>query len=327
MNLRAAIIGCGAIAEEHVEALASLDGMDPVVYCDIDSVRAHGFLDRYGGNYATDDADRVFADDSLDVVYICTRHDSHAPLAVAAARAGKHILIEKPLALTMEDCLSIGEAVERSGVTLMTAFKLRYYPLVRQVRRFLPTPTMAITQLLDARWPDDFWAQDPVAGGGNVLSQGCHAMDLTCHLVDSEPVRIYAEGGTFTHTGTSVIDTIVATVLFENGVVASVTIGDSGRTPYVSKFSFQIVGGDRSAHLHNRLRTAELFDGDRTETLSVDEESGMVEENREFIAAIRDGRPPATGFRDGLRATSMVLGAFQSIRTGTPQTITIQGVH
>jgi predicted dehydrogenase len=70
-----------------------------------------------------------------------------------------------------------------------------------------------------------------------------------------------------------------------------------------------------------------LFDGDRTETLSVDEESGMVEENREFIAAIRDGRSPATGFRDGLRATSMILGAFESIRTGTPQTITIQEVH
>src|SRR5205823_10458976 len=127
--MRAAIIGCGAIAEEHVQCIAQLDGIEAVAYCDVMMDRAAIFLQKYGGSYATDDAERIFRDDSVDVVYICTLHDTHAPLAIRACEAGKNVMLEKPMALTLEECYAIGEAVERSGVTLMTAFKLRYYPM------------------------------------------------------------------------------------------------------------------------------------------------------------------------------------------------------
>jgi predicted dehydrogenase len=230
-------------------------------------------------------------------------------------------MIEKPLALTVEECYRVGEAVEKSGVKLMTAFKMRYYPMVKRAKEFIPKPLVTIAQMMDGRWPDDLWAQDPAKGGGNVLSQGCHTMDLVYYLNQSEPTRIYAEGSTMTHTNTSVIDNIAATIVFRNQSIASVTQGDSGQTPYVSKFSFQVLDGVKSAHLHDRLKKGTFFDGEKTTTLSDNEEYGFLEENRDFIRALRENAPPPIDHRDGLRATLLVLKAFEAIRTQHPQEI------
>src|SRR5690606_9491092 len=151
----------------------------------------------------------------------CTRHDSHAALAIAAAKAGKHILIEKPLALSIEDCEAVAEAVEKTGVTLMPAFKMRYYPLIRRAKEFIPEPMLVVGQLMDNRWADESWTQDPVQGGANVHSQGCHMADLIRFLAGSEPTEIWAAGGAFTHPGHPCIDHCVASIRFHNGRAAS----------------------------------------------------------------------------------------------------------
>jgi predicted dehydrogenase len=259
-------------------------------------------------------------DDAVEAVYICTYHDTHSALAIQAARAHKHVMIEKPLALTLGECYEVGNAVEQHGITLMTGFKMRYYPSVARARQFIPSPIVTIAQMMDARWPDNFWANDPRKGGGNVLSQGCHTMDLVCHLNGSMPIRIFAEGGNFTHPGLDIVDNIVATIGFENGAVANVTIGDSGQTPFVSKLSFQITDGQRSAHLRNRLKTVTLFDGENTTDVSDPEEYGFLEENLDFIRSLINKKPPPITHSDGLRATLLVLKAFESLRTVQPQT-------
>jgi predicted dehydrogenase len=318
MSIRIAFVGCGAIAREHARALATIEDAEPFAYVDVDEASARGMLDEFGGAYSTTDAARAIADDAVDAVYICTWHDSHAPLVELAAAAAKPVVLEKPVAITLEDCHRICEAVERHGITLMTAFKLRFYPMVERARAFIERPIVSIAQIMDARWPDDFWAARPIVGGGNVLSQGPHAMDLLYHLNRSEPVSIYAEGGTYTHAG-DLVDNVVATVRFANGSIASLAQGDSGQTPYLSKFSFQIVDGARSVHLHDRLKSGVFFDGTTASTLHDDTELGMVEENRAFIRALRGEIAPPTSHRDGLRATLMALAAVEAARSGVPQ--------
>lgn len=175
--------------------------------------------------------------------------------------------------------------------------------------------------MMDARWPDDIWANDPVKGGGNVLSQGCHTMDLIYLFNHCEPVRVYAEGGNMHHPRLNIVDNIVATVLFENGSIASATQGDSGHTPYVSKFSFQMMDGLRSVHLHDRMKTGVFFDGEKTEVHRDTEEFGFLEENRDFIRALQTGAPLGADHRDGLRATVLILKAFDAIKTGQAQEV------
>lgn len=317
------IIGCGSVGRTHAECLSKIDGAVLGAFCDVARSRADDFRTLFGGGYATDDPSKIFRDDGIDAVYVCTYHDTHSKLAVQAAGAGKHIMMEKPLALTLADCDAVGNAVEKSGVKVMTGFKMRYYPSVASVRALIPSPIVTVAQMIDSRWPDDFWANDPLRGGGNVLSQGCHTMDLVYYLNQSEPVRIYAEGGNFSHQGIPIVDNIVATITFANGHVATVAQGDSGETPFVSKFSFQVMDGVRTAHLHNRLKTATMFDGNEVVTHEDPEEYGFLEENRDFIRALQQDESPPITHKDGLRATLMLLKAFESLKSHTPQMITL----
>jgi predicted dehydrogenase len=318
-----AVIGCGSMGETHAMCLSRIDGVRLHAFCDVDEQRAEALSGRFAGSYATTDHERILKDGAVDAVYVCTHHDTHSALAIRAAEEHKHVMMEKPLALTLRECHDVGNAVEKHGIRFMTGFKMRYYPSVARAKQFIPSPLVTIAQMMDARWPDGFWANDPRKGGGNVLSQGCHTMDLVCHLNGSRPVRIYAEGGNFSHPSLDIVDNIVATIRFENGSVASVALGDSGQTPFVSKFSYQLTDGKKTAHLRDRLKTVTLFDGENTTEAVDHEEYGFIEENNDFIRSLRSGTPPPITHVDGLRATLLVLTAFESLRTGLPQTLSL----
>ena len=322
-HLQIGIIGCGSIGDTHARCLSGIDHVTLRAFCDVDVQRAQALCATYGGVYATTDPEKVLTDDTIDAVYICTHHDTHSSLAIRAAEQHKHVMVEKPLALTLEECYAVGNAVEKHGITLMTGFKMRYYPSVARAREFITSPLVTMGQMMDGHWPDDFWANDPLKGGGNVLSQGCHTMDLVCHLNRAKPVRIFAEGGNFTHRGLDIVDNIVATIRFDNGSVASVAQGDSGQTPFVSKFSFQITDGKKTAHLRNRLKTVTFFDGENTTEVTDPEEYGFPEENADFVRSLLNTTPPPITHIDGLRATLLILKAFESLKTGLPQTLSI----
>jgi predicted dehydrogenase len=146
-------------------------------------------------------------------------------------------------------------------------------------------------------------------------------MDLICTFNRTEPVRIYAEGGNLHHPDLAIIDNIAATVLFQNGSIASVIQGDSGTTPYLSKFSFQLMDGVKTVHIYDRLKTGSFFDGNVVHIHHDSDEYGFLEENREFISALQRGVPVSPNHRDGLRATLLVLKAFEAIKTGVPQEV------
>jgi len=207
-------------------------------------------------------------------------------------------------------------------VCLMPAFKMRYYPLIRRAHEFIPEPQVLVGQMMDSRWPDDIWAQDPVRGGGNVLSQGCHTTDIMRYLAGSEPTRVWAAGGAITHPGHPCVDQCVASIEFENGHVASWIQGDAGSPPYVSKFFFELFGdGGLSVQLYDRLKCATFWDGEKSWTERRDEEEGFQLENEEFVRALTEGRQPELTARDGIQATRIVLAAIEAIRTGEVQAL------
>ncbi len=114
MTLRAALIGCGGLGKVHAQMVQPLASMKMVAFCDVD--------------------------------------DTHAPFCMRAAHAGKHIRVEKPLALTTQECVEIGRVVEATGVKLMTAFKMRYFDMILKVKELIPNPLMVTMQMMDNRW-------------------------------------------------------------------------------------------------------------------------------------------------------------------------------
>jgi predicted dehydrogenase len=315
------MIGCGNIGKTHAEILKSLPGVRIAGYCDAKLDAAESLREGSKKAYATEDPGRVLEDPGIHVVYISTHHDSHVLLSMDAIEKDKIVFLEKPMAIELDSALRLARFVEEKRGRMMMGFKLRFEPLVKRMRSMLPEPLVTIGQLLDPPWPEDLWVTDPAKGGGNLLSQGCHMIDLVCYLNRTEPVRIHAEGGNLQHPSLELYDTLSASIGFAGGPCATVTVGDDGPTPYVSKFSIQVVGSGKSAHLHHRLTHGTFFDGEKVLEEQVGAELGFANENAAFIDALRkDGSLPCD-HRDGLRSVLLLDRAYESIRTGTAQAV------
>jgi predicted dehydrogenase len=323
MELKAGVIGCGEMGKIHTDCLSKLDGMKMTAFCDVNPGNAKKLFNTYGGDYFTDNLERVLKDDSLSAIYVCTYHDTHAELAKKCCSYGRNVMMEKPLALTVRENYEVAEAIEKSDTLFMVAMKARFFPSVKKAKEFIKDPLVVIGQMMDVRWGDDFWANDPLKGGGNVLSQGCHTMDLVYYLNNSEPDEIFAFGGNLNHPKLNIIDNITAVIKFKNNSVANVTQGDSGFAPLVSKFSFQVFDGIKTVHLFNRLKSGKYHDGKNTFDHEDQEELGFLEENKYFIDCLKTKTKPFVSWKDGLRATLMVLKAFESIKTNEPQKISL----
>ncbi len=219
------VIGCGQLGRIHTEALLEIGRMKMTAFCDVVQEKAESYAAKYGGDYAVNDPGRIFADDRIDAVYICTQHDSHAQFCIQALDAGKHVMVEKPLALTVAECLAINAAVNRSKAKLMTAFKMRYFELIAKAKALIPHPLLVTMQMMDNRWPTGSWVNDPIKGGGNVLSQGCHSCDILRFVAGSDPVEVYAAGGNY-YQESGVVDNLAATFRMENGTACSWVQGD-----------------------------------------------------------------------------------------------------
>lgn len=322
-EIQLALIGCGGLGGVHARCIAQIDGARIIAWCDIVEQAALDKLGEFGGEYATTDAERVFRDPRISAVYICTQHDSHAALAIRAARAGKHVLIEKPLALTVEECEQVLAEVEKAGVILMPAFNMRFFPMLARVRQFIPKPLVIVGQMMCERWPDGKWAQDPVKGGANVLSQGCHMVDLLRYLSGGEPRELWATGGAMTHPGHPCIDQCVASIRFESGCVGSWIQGDAGLGHFTGKLFIELFGGNgRTVQLAERCKKAVFTEAGRTWTETCDDDPSFMLENREFLAALTESRTPMLTAEDGIQATRIILAADRAIRTGEVQQIT-----
>ncbi len=329
--IRLGVIGCGAMTRTHLDMLRNVPEISVRAYGDIRLEAAQRCLETYGGLYASADPEQLLADPDLDAVLICTWHDSHAPLAIAAAQAGKHIFLEKPMSLTLAECRAIEEAVTAAGVHMMLGFKFRFAPYVQKLKQRLPQPILTIGQIVDERWPDDFWAQHPVHGGGNVLSQGVHAFDLVRYLHGRRPARVVAGGGALTHPGSAFVDTIAAAITFDDGSVASVVVADAGRAAFTGKFFFELFAISQSAALHDRCHALTLVEEGAVyhfgeEDLPPEERrspEGLLQQWQEFARCIRTGDRSTIGAGpgDGRWATALALAACEAARTGCPQEI------
>ena len=314
--VRAAIIGCGSYGAEHAKFLSTCAGVKLHAVADIAPTRAEEFKQKFGAGYATGDVARIWADRDIDAVWICTQHHTHAPLAEAAAAAGKNFFLEKPLAITLADCDRIVAAVERSGVIAASGFKLRFFPAVVAAKAFLSKPTLTVAQVIDDHWPSEFWANDPVQGGGNVLSQGCHIMDTVLHLHPTPPVRVYAAGGNRHHPARDIVDTAAITLTFADGAVANIAVGDVGVPPHSSKFALQQSDGARSFSLFNRLNSLMTRADKKITEHPAWPEEGAAVIDQPFITALAEGKSSPVSVQSARRTTAVVLAAIESIRTG-----------
>ena len=328
--IKVALIGCGGAGSIHASRAREL-GLDVALLCDVNEDSARRLQEELGSGEVIADSAQVMRDDSIDLVVIATLHDSHHPLALAAAQAGKHMLIEKPMCLTRAQAIEVAEAVEVAGVKLAVNCKFRIAPTTQKVRELIPHPRISHGQLAmknAAGHRHQIWRSD--VGGGLLLAAAIHSIDLISYLMDSPPDRVYAEGDVFGEDkGTEGYpDGLVGTILWKNGGLSTVIGADQGLNPSVSKWFHEVWDGERSAVFSDRTNRVD-FGG--CEIDYVDMKEFPEEEQRHvalfsamlvnLVEAIQTDGDTLCNARDGVRTVSICNALDEAVRTGRPQTV------
>lgn len=319
------IIGCGIIAASHVYAIRKLDNAKLVGAYDAVPERAVAFAKEQNCQ-AFDTLDAMLACPEIDVVCICTPSGLHAEAAVAAANAGKNIIVEKPMAITHEQLNSIVEAVERNGVNLTSICQLRYCDAARKLKKAIADGEFGRLLLGDVymkmyRSPEYYasagwrgtWAMD---GGGVLMNQGIHGIDLLQYLMG--PVKAVSAVCKTMDRDIEVEDTAVATVEFASGA-----IGIIEATTCMHPFRenrIEVCGSKGNFTLTADNITEWHVDGVPVPQEAPDPDAPYVSlhalQFADFLDAISNGTKPIIDVYEGKRPVDVILAIYESSKSG-----------
>lgn len=319
-----AVVGTGAHATGRLmPAITHAAETLPAAICSRDLTRAEELARKYGFSRAYDSYSRLLLDDSVHVVYLCTPNSLHAEQTIQAARAGKHVLVEKPMALTTADAMAMVNACDSAGVKLGVGFHFRHHPAQPEARRLIESGALGRMFLLDARMVAaaprrEGWWQDPTMIGGYIMgARGCHLVDLLCYLTNSEPVSVsmLTDGlrpdrpleetavGMFEFPG----DTIATFVGTRHGDGAPNTFTAYGHDGFVQ-------GTDTFGPFGSgQLRWTA---GGATAEVSYQRKDPFREEVQSFNRSIVEGLVPSASGIDGLRVVRVTEALMESARSG-----------
>lgn len=313
--INAALLGCGEMGRLHADCIAQLSGIRIYACCDTNESRALAFREKYNAAVATTDPQCIWQDENIQLVYVATPTSSHKTLCLTAIASGKHLMIEKPVALAASEAHEIYRAAKAAKLVAMVGLKFRFYEMVQKACELIPSPFLVSVQVMDDPWPPDFWANDPEQGGGNVISQGIHGADLLRFFAGADPECVFAVGANY-HQPTGVVDNLSATFRFANGVAGSLLVGDCGQPPMVSKFMAQLHGREGSLLITDRMTQVQFKPRGSTEILTYrGEENGVLEENRALLRALRGEAPIAATLWEGYVAQAMIEAGIRSAQS------------
>jgi predicted dehydrogenase len=218
------VIGAGNFAVRTLLPLLKQDGARLRVIASGGGTSGAVAGAKFGFERVTTDLDAVFGDDAVDTVFVLTRHDTHARMAVRALEAGKHVFVEKPLALTEDELDAVAEAAARSGRSVMVGFNRRFAPLTERVRGLLrgrAGPVAVVATINAGDIPRDHWTQDPATGGGRIVGEASHWIDLARALVGA-PIQDVQVVAARDRAGLPIDDIAHVSVCFADGSTAVV---------------------------------------------------------------------------------------------------------
>ena len=315
-GVRLGAIGAGNYAKSMIlPHFSSLPGLGFEAICTARGANAEALAKRYGLRLATTDADRLIGDAGLTAVMVATRHDSHARYTATALRAGKHVYVEKPLALDDAQLETVIEALAArpaGGPTLWVGHNRRYAPLSqRALAHFTGVDVRQVSVTVrTAGIPADSWYQDATEGGGVLFGDACHFIDLAIWFAQSRPIEVHALA---TPDPGRREEAWAIQLRFANGGLATVRY-TCGSEAGLERESLEILGGGRSARLAG-FRRLELRGGggDRRES-RLQPDLGQRAMLERMVAQFRGG-PGAPDDTDSFVVSARaLLAAHRSIR-------------
>ncbi len=320
-EVRVGLIGAGDYARR---VLLPLLQSNKVVFSSVataSGVTAHDVGKKYGFERLASGADEVLSDPGVNLVVIATRHNTHAELACQALARGRNVFVEKPLALTEADLSRVLEAAETSSGSLTVGYNRRFSPLSRMAKDFFSGfgPLSVVYRVNAGAVLPNHWTNDPEEGGGRILGEVCHFVDLVHFLTGSLTERVFAESISSPRRPVS-DDSVSITLKLSNGsnaMIAYLAGGDRS----LPKERVEITGGSRSFVIDD-FRAAESYSGNRQRRTSLRrQDKGQAAQIAALCLGVRSGTLPLIPLNELAAVTRVTFGIRESLRTATPQTV------
>jgi UDP-N-acetyl-2-amino-2-deoxyglucuronate dehydrogenase len=339
MAVHIGIIGAGNISETHARAAKEISGVEIAAVYGQNREKASRLAKLYGGT-AYDSLEKMLEHRPMDLVLIGSPSGLHAEQGILAARRGLHLLVEKPIDITVERADALIEECERANVKLGVFFQDRMKPDIRRLKELIDSNRLGRLILASARvkWyrPPDYYSQSrwrgtwALDGGGALMNQGIHTVDLLLWLL-GDVSRVYAKAVTAMHN-IEVEDTVVATLEFANGAIGTLEATTAAYPGYPRRL--ELTGSEGTIILeHDRLASADLrsptsgFGCDTESDQNQSASSPIVSDVRghrkileDFLHAIETDSKPCCDGLQARRSVKLVQAIYESSRTERPVT-------
>lgn len=272
--------------------------------------------DKYGFNYLAASADDIVKDDSINTVFITTRHNLHAENVIKAIEKGKDVFVEKPLAMNELELSDIKTAYDKANTQgtvkrLMVGFNRRFSPAIQELKKlFLPEQNKSIVIRVNSGiMPVDHWVNDPEIGGGRIIGEACHFIDLAMFIADSPIVSVSADA---MKDANNLNNTVIVNLKMENGSIASINYFANGNKA-VPKEQIEVFCGGTIAQIDD-FKTLKIF-GNKTKKYKYKgQDKGHAKGVQTFLKSIKDGQPCPIPFDESYFSMLATFKVNQSLK-------------
>lgn len=304
------MVGTGSYAQNYL--LPAITGNPMVNLMGLASAtgeKVTHFGKKYGVEFVTTDAQEILSDERIPCVFIATRHNTHSAFVIEGLKYDKHMYVEKPLALTIDEISRIRECLAESRGSLMVGFNRRFSPFIVKAKEFFSShggPIAMNYRINAGSLPKDHWTNDPTVGGGRIIGEVCHFVDL-CNFLSGE------NDPTFTiaamTTGRSDVpdnDTVGITLKYRNGSVATIDYYSNG-SKNLPKERIEVFGGGKCAIIEDFTRSSFISDRGTEKFNLRKQDKGQTREVSAYIDSLKGNRDPPIPPDDIFSVSEMVI--------------------
>ncbi|MBU4502980.1 MAG: bi-domain-containing oxidoreductase, partial [Nanoarchaeota archaeon] len=306
--LNVGFIGAGSYAQSYLFPILSKNlNVNFKGVATSTGMNAHHIGKKYGFEYVTTNADEIINDEEINCIIIATRHNLHAKYVIKGLKANKNVYVEKPLALNKKELDDILMAWKDSNADVMVGFNRRFSPHIIKLKNFIKNRKnpLAINYRINAGFiPKEHWIHDPEEGGGRIVGEVCHFVDLCNFICESKPANIFAQNLEAGRTDIPNDDSLGILIKYENGSVATISYFSNGNIFY-PKERIEIFCENSIAIIDDFKKSMFMMNGKKKKFVSRKQDKGQKNTLNAYINSLKEGEKIPIPFESSLLATKI----------------------
>jgi predicted dehydrogenase/threonine dehydrogenase-like Zn-dependent dehydrogenase len=322
-KINTGFIGAGSFAQSYLIPNVKAYGASLIGVVTSRGITSKNVGGKFNFNFCSTEPIDILSNKDINTVFIATPHSSHSELTIKALEADKNVFVEKPLAITLELLKLVADAKVKHPGMLLVGFNRRFAPISENIKKEFKSvtePLVVNIRVNGGLIPKEHWIQNPEIGGGRIVGEVCHFVDLMQYFTDADPVKVYAESISTGNTKITSDDNIAIVIKFSNGSVGNLTYLANGDKA-MPKERIEVFGAGNIGVI-NDFRDG-LFYRNGKATKLKSSGKGHKEEINTFLNALKEGKESPISFNSIYLTTLTTFKILDSLKTGLPQEINL----